>query len=98
MYKFYLKDVVKAHQYEELIKIFLKPDQFIVVLDERDENCSNVLGKADPKLAEYDFSKEYEFSFDGDANVLKKEIYLYFRDMFLYKFTFVSIPIGIPKK
>ena len=75
MYKFYLKDVVKAHQYEELIKIFLKPEQFFVVLDEKDENCSNVLGKADSQLAEYTFSKEWNFQFDGDANVLKKEIY-----------------------
>lgn len=76
MYKFYLKNVVKAHQYEELIKIFLKPEQFVVLLDEKDVNCSNVWAIDDPEIAQLNFSREWSFTFEGDANLLKKEIYL----------------------
>ena len=43
MYKFYLKNVEKAHQYEELIKVFLKPEDFLIILDKEDVNCSNVV-------------------------------------------------------
>ena len=45
MYKIRLKNVAKAHQYEELTKIFIKPEEFIIVLDEKDVNASNSISQ-----------------------------------------------------
>ena len=75
MYKFYLKNVEKAHQYEELIKVFLKPDEFLVILDEKDPNCSNVIDINDKLSAKIQGDKYFELSFDGDKNILKKELF-----------------------
>lgn len=47
MYKFYLKNVTKAHRYEELIKLFLSPDDFYIILDEKDVNSSRCLSVQD---------------------------------------------------
>ena len=75
MYKFYLKNVEKAHQYEELIKVFLKPEEFLVILDEVDKNCSNVVDINNELSARYEEDKYFELSFVGDRNVLKKELF-----------------------
>ena len=37
--------MAKAHQYEELTKIFIKPEEFIIVLDEKDVNASNSISQ-----------------------------------------------------
>ena len=75
MYKFYLKNVEKAHQYEELIKVFLKPEEFLVILDEVDKNCSNVVDINNELSTRYEEDKYFELSFVGDRNVLKKELF-----------------------
>ncbi|MDD6920724.1 MAG: coproporphyrinogen dehydrogenase HemZ [Eubacteriales bacterium] len=73
MYKFYLANVVKAHQYEELIKIFLKPDEFMIYLDEKDENCSNT-----ECIKESDTVVDVSFSLENhDREDLKRQIFKY---------------------
>ena len=79
MYKFILNKVEKAHQYEELIKVFLKPEEFIIALETPDENCSNTVSFG----ASMDFSCEgttLETTFDGDKDKVKKEIYLFLKE------------------
>lgn len=79
MYKFILNNVEKAHQYEELIKVFLKPEEFIVVLETADVNCSNTVGFEEG--LKYDGTdKTLELTFEGDKDKVKKEIYLFLKD------------------
>ena len=76
MYKFILKNVEKAHQYEELIKVFLKPEEFIVVLKEADINCSNTVSYEE-SLKYENIENILELEFNGDKDELKREIYLF---------------------
>ncbi len=75
MYKFYLKNVEKAHQYEELIKVFLKPEDFLIILDKEDVNCSNVVDIYDEHAKIKSEDKYYELVLKEDRNILKKEIF-----------------------
>ncbi len=88
MYNFRLKNVKKAHQYEELIKAFLKQDEFLIILDQRDENASNTISLSEYEVAnsknDQDDStnpknkqkrKYFELVYDGDKNKLKREIF-----------------------
>lgn len=74
MYRFVLKNVRKAHQYEELIKVFLKPENFMIIMDEPDENCASVKTpeQAGP-AGEGDTEILLEYSGDGDQ--LKRTIF-----------------------
>ena len=74
-----MHNVEKAHQYEELIKVFLKPEEFIVALEIPDENCSNTVSFVASK--NYDCEgTTFESTFTGDKDELKKEIYLFLRE------------------
>lgn len=74
-YRFILKNVKKAHQYEELIKAFLKPDEFDILLDEKDENCSNVIDAAEASEKACEDIHSFSLELKEDHNVLKKEIF-----------------------
>ena len=80
MYKFYLKNVTKAHRYEELIKLFLSPDDFYIILDEKDVNSSRCLSVQDEIFqrlsTEKIFIREFEFELSCDADQLCREIFL----------------------
>ena len=79
MYKFILNNVEKAHQYEELIKVFLKPEEFIVVLEKADVNCSNTVNFEES--LKYDGTDQtLELTFEGDKDQVKKEIYLFLKE------------------
>ncbi|MEG0157660.1 MAG: hypothetical protein RR661_08425, partial [Anaerovoracaceae bacterium] len=54
-YKIVLNNITKNHEYEEMIKIFLRPDEFVIANEG---------------------SGDFQFTFNGDKNVTKKEIYL----------------------
>lgn len=79
MYKFILKNVEKAHQYEELIKIFLKPEDFIVVLKEADVNCSNTVSFEEGLKYQCE-DNTLELKFNGDKDELKRAIYLFLKE------------------
>lgn len=79
MFKFILKNVEKAHQYEELIKVFLKPEEFVIVLKEADVNCSNTVSYKES--LNYDCNEgTLELEFKGDKDELKREIYLFLKE------------------
>ncbi|MBR6444665.1 MAG: coproporphyrinogen dehydrogenase HemZ [Firmicutes bacterium] len=69
MYDFLLKDVKKAHEYEELVKAFLRPDEFRLYSDDL-ENVRIPEGER-PTDDEFD----HIFSANEDKNALKREIY-----------------------
>lgn len=75
MYKFYLENVKKAHQYEELIKVFLEPEEFLIILDEADVNCSNVVDLSDELAKVNNEDKCFKLTLNEDRNILKKEIF-----------------------
>ncbi len=77
MYSFRLNNVKKAHQYEELIKAFLKQEEFLIVLDKRDENASNTISLAEyeAELCAKSNDKYFELTYTGDKNKLKREIF-----------------------
>lgn len=61
MYGLKLDNITNTNQYEELIKLFLTPEQYCIVTDE-----------------DTAFSGEtVSFSFNGDKNQLKRELYQY---------------------
>lgn len=63
MYGLKLENITNRNQYEELVKLFLSPDQYRIFTDEEKECSEN---------AEV-------FSFQGDKNQLKRELYEYLR-------------------
>lgn len=85
MYKIRLRKVAKAHQYEELIKIFIKPEDFIIVLDEADINASNCIAEKDfenNKELKGKIKKNFDFTFKTCREQLAKEMFLAFKDEF----------------
>ena len=75
MYDILLKDVKKAHEFEELIKIFLRPSEFRLFSDDTD----NV--KVPEGERPDDESADFVFEASDDKNVLKKDIYLALRKL-----------------
>ncbi len=75
MYKFYLKNLKKAHQYEELIRTFIKDDEFIIVLDYDDNDASNAVCKKYFVSENFNIKKEWTLDFKGEKNILKKELF-----------------------
>ena len=67
--------MAKAHQYEELTKIFIKPEEFIIVLDEKDVNASNSISQEEfdnnRELTDK-INKSFEFSLDESREQLAK--------------------------
>ena len=84
MYDFLLKDVKKAHEYEELIKAFLRPDEFRLYSDDLD----NVRIPEGDRPSEDGF--DAVFPANEDKNALKREIYRY-----LSRVTGKTLPWGI---
>ena len=84
MYDFLLKDVKKAHEYEELIKAFLRPSEFRLYSDD----LENVRIPDGERPAEDKFDRV--FSANEDKNALKREIY---RE--LNRLTGKTLPWGI---
>ena len=61
MYVLKLENITNnINQYEELVKLFLTPDEFQIITDE--DECQEITKS---------------FSFDGDRNKIKREIYDY---------------------
>lgn len=85
MYKIRLKNVAKAHQYEELTKIFIKPEEFIIVLDEKDVNASNSISQEEfdnnRELTDK-INKSFEFSLDESREQLAKDMFIAFNEEF----------------
>lgn len=84
MYDFLLKDVKKAHEYEELIKAFLRPDEFRLFSDD----LENVRIPEGVRPSEDGF--DAVFTANEDKNALKREIYRY-----LSRATGKTLPWGI---
>lgn len=82
MYKIRLRKVEKAHQYEELIKVFIKPEDFIIILDGEDNNASNTVSEEEFKRKSENQEYSFDFLFDGDKDKLKREIFNSLSDEF----------------
>lgn len=78
MYKFYLEGVTKAHRFEELIKLFMPPEDFYIVLKEKDVNSSRCLSQEEDILnspSENVNGKTLRFTLKEDVNLLCREIF-----------------------
>lgn len=78
-YKIRIHNLKKSHRFEELIKVFLPPENFIILLDERDENGSRNIDFRQEENYTNEFLKNkdivnLEFYFD-DNNSLSRQIY-----------------------
>ena len=77
--------MAKAHQYEELTKIFIKPEEFIIVLDEKDVNASNSISQEEfdnnRELTDK-INKSFEFSLDESREQLAKDMFIAFNEEF----------------
>lgn len=93
MYNIRIRNIDKAHRYEELIKLFFKPDEFLIVLDKKDINASRSIG-IDEFLETYLDKEKCSFSWEF---TLQKDINKLCRDIVetLSSYTGIKLPWGI---
>ena len=70
MYKFIIEGIENTNQYEELIKVFLTQEEYVLISrdDMQNAELQNEEQNAQPHFFE-------EFCFEGDKDKLKREIY-----------------------
>lgn len=66
MYNIVLHNCTNKYGYDELVKVFLNPDDFNIFFDDDEENTEVIEGKPDIELTMPD---------DADKNFLKRELY-----------------------
>ncbi len=82
MYRIRIENLKKVHRFEELIKVFLNPDEFIIVLDEKDNNGSRNISIAEEDIFIKDnlngekYDKCFSYIYRDDNNLLSREIYV----------------------
>lgn len=87
MYNIRLLNVEKVHRYEELIKLFLKADEFFIISDKKDVNSSRSISVQDVSDS---LSFSFSHTFNGDVNDMSRAIF-----EFLKEKTKIEPPWGI---